>query len=64
MVLAGDINLRHPDFSTAVPEVQAQTYDLVNALITEGWARWVDGFDLTLTQLGRAGLAARGSVVP
>jgi hypothetical protein len=37
---------------------------LVNALITEGWARWVDGFDLTLTQLGRAGLAARGSVVP
>jgi hypothetical protein len=64
MMLAGDVNLRHADFVTAAPEVQAQTYDLVNALITEGWARWVEGFDLTLTQLGRAGLAARPSVAP
>ncbi|MGY1695397.1 serine protease [Geodermatophilus sp. SYSU D00814] len=56
MLQSGEVDLHHPDFTGAVPEIQAKTYDLVNALITEGWARWARDYRLTLTQVGRAGL--------
>jgi hypothetical protein len=56
MLRAGEVDVGHSDFTGALPDVQAKLYDLVNALITEGWARWVQGYRLTLTQVGRAGL--------
>ncbi|MEV5069572.1 trypsin-like peptidase domain-containing protein [Microbacterium sp. LMI12-1-1.1] len=56
LLRSGDVDVRHPDFTRAVPQVQAKTYDLVNALVRDGWARWVARYQLTLTQVGRAAL--------
>jgi hypothetical protein len=39
LLRSADVDLHHPDFTGAVLDVQAETYDLVNAHVREGWAR-------------------------
>lgn len=58
LLLASEtVNIHGPDFTSAVPQVQGELYDVVNALITEGWARWeTTVYNLTLTQVGRHAL--------
>lgn len=58
LLLGSDsVNVKAPDYTTAQPAVQAELYDLVNGLIGQGWARWMSGFDLALTQVGRQALS-------
>ncbi|MFH8250176.1 hypothetical protein ACH3VR_07415 [Microbacterium sp. B2969] len=56
LLRSGSVDVSDPDYTSAISTVQAKMYDLVNALVREGWARFETLDVLTLTQLGRSAL--------